>query len=404
MAPLNKKLEKILRSRVIVLLDVSWLQRYEGERLPCRQHLPDEALVPYDEISFGLKEVIALSYTWRSQDHPDPDRNTLEQVQKCLSSMPQRFRAHSSGKRGLFWDYASLYQKPRSEEQTKIFHEGLSAIPFLFMHPEISVLRVMEVISTEEVQGHNQTPYLERGWPFAEYCWSSLVKNDVATVLDVGKIEERRKRLLRAPQVPARFNGEIDGKSFSCGDVDVPRVKQLYRESFEFMFEHVRYLDFGGLEWGDEVALQLIELFQGDYVPHLKVLKLSRNRLGVPFCQSLVGCLHQQLDILDLSWNPIGTEGAVCLVPVIMNVARVEMRCVDLSLSGYADLIERLAESIRNVEEVKSRPLVELETSFPPVEDGFGVFYDPLMESGDCTLTIQNGEIVWTVKVGSGVD
>jgi len=63
--------------------------------------------------------VLALSYGWLTAAHPEPDGTTFAAVLKYLRAEP------SARACGLFWDFASLPQKPRTAEQTAGFGRGL---------------------------------------------------------------------------------------------------------------------------------------------------------------------------------------------------------------------------------------------------------------------------------------
>eukprot|EP00967_Tisochrysis_lutea_P006824 scaffold8149_cov32-Tisochrysis_lutea.AAC.1 len=65
-----------------------------------------------------------LSYPWLSADHPDPTGGRMRAVKQALERHPYIT--------GLFWDYASLPQKPRSNDEEKVFSVGLSKMSDLY--------------------------------------------------------------------------------------------------------------------------------------------------------------------------------------------------------------------------------------------------------------------------------
>ena len=86
---------------------------------------------------------------WRTQEHPDPDNKTLEAVVRALRAP---LGEHIDG---LFWDYACLWQKPRSSEQDEQFHDALNVMADGYASPlGVAVLRrrVMPPCP-EELQG-----------------------------------------------------------------------------------------------------------------------------------------------------------------------------------------------------------------------------------------------------------
>jgi len=90
----------------------------------CLQGLPEEAFASPAEAealySAGERKVLVLSHGWQTPGHCDPHGTTLERVRAFLATDAA---AHSDCL--LFWDMASLAQKPRTREETAAFGRAL---------------------------------------------------------------------------------------------------------------------------------------------------------------------------------------------------------------------------------------------------------------------------------------
>jgi len=154
-----------------------------------RQQLPDAAFVPFERViratqeqldeSFAELPIAALSYMWLDPAHPDPQGDTLRLLASHLKKQT-KFKA-------IFWDYMSLYQHynggERTTEETRLFKQGLEAMPELYSHPRISVLRVKEFPPNNA--GTSQVGYDQRGWPFAESSWAGLAPKGLNLLTDL---------------------------------------------------------------------------------------------------------------------------------------------------------------------------------------------------------------------------
>jgi hypothetical protein len=128
----DKRLEASVRRGTVKLLRVSWLVGRPAEwRLMCRQELealeaageapfltPDEAV---EHVHSAQRRLAALSYGWLTKGRPDPDGALLAIVRRHLE-------AHVEECAGLFWDFASLPQKPRTAAEDVIFADGLAVM------------------------------------------------------------------------------------------------------------------------------------------------------------------------------------------------------------------------------------------------------------------------------------
>ena len=135
---LDDRLVAALRSGAIKLLLADFLRGDQGSasalpRILRRQDLealeqstgarvflsPSEAV---EALRANARLVAALTYGWTSPDHPDLSSAYLEAVRRYLRSP---LGAHVVA---IFWDFASLPQKPRSKAEDGLFGEALSVM------------------------------------------------------------------------------------------------------------------------------------------------------------------------------------------------------------------------------------------------------------------------------------
>ena len=136
-----------LEDKTIRLVRTSWLckqavlqSRGEIEALEA-QGGEDPFLSPAEAVGFVnmmARRLGVLSYGWLGKGHPDKDGALLAIVRRHLEATPSI--------EGLFWDFASLYQKPRTAEQDVMFGNGLGVMGDLYASPTATaVLRIDEV-------------------------------------------------------------------------------------------------------------------------------------------------------------------------------------------------------------------------------------------------------------------
>jgi hypothetical protein len=128
-----------------------------GGRLQRRQDLPPEAHWSAAELrdlttklgdDFGVL-FVALSYRWLTKDHPDPEAFHLRIVAEVAalylnmtgrgeyeSQLTAAFQSRGLGPPdfALFWDFAALNQKPRTEAEEPLFLPGLRASNIWYGH------------------------------------------------------------------------------------------------------------------------------------------------------------------------------------------------------------------------------------------------------------------------------
>ena len=77
-----------------------------------------------DLVRSGKREAGALSYGWILPWNPDPSGERTELLRQELSQRPYI--------KGLFWDQATLYQKPRTDAQGAAFKRALEVMMDLY--------------------------------------------------------------------------------------------------------------------------------------------------------------------------------------------------------------------------------------------------------------------------------
>ena len=84
----------------------------------------------------GDRRVGYLSYGWRTAEHPDPDGKILAAVLRLLASdLGARLE-------GIFWDFCSVPQAPRSEIHSECFKDALTVMTNGYASPVgVMVLR-----------------------------------------------------------------------------------------------------------------------------------------------------------------------------------------------------------------------------------------------------------------------
>jgi len=180
----------------IKLLNVRWLRQCHSLRVERRQDLEEisaakeSAVMPFLSpaqatmaLQAGDRRVGYLSYGWRTAEHPDPDGQILAAVLRLLASdLGARLE-------GIFWDFCSVPQAPRSEIHSECFKDALTVMTNGYASPVgVMVLRHKSIplrpTEIDEVK-YNARPYDHRGWCVMESAaafssdseWSRNLKN-----------------------------------------------------------------------------------------------------------------------------------------------------------------------------------------------------------------------------------
>mmetsp|Transcript_33844 Transcript_33844/g.105108 ORF Transcript_33844/g.105108 Transcript_33844/m.105108 type:complete len:527 (+) Transcript_33844:96-1676(+) len=192
--PVAERAAVALGCGAVRLLSAMWLsQRPDSYILHRRRELPPEAFVRPDEALDMMEKrysVVVVSYTWLSQDHPDPAGFHTRILVRYLTKHLQFFSGFDDV--GVFWDYVSLHQtggpRPkggkydpsRGEEEEKLRAIGLQALPYFYGGKKTVVVKL-----TRMPEACDLVPYDCRGWCFAESTISGMVKES-GQFLDLG--------------------------------------------------------------------------------------------------------------------------------------------------------------------------------------------------------------------------
>lgn len=119
----------------------------------------------YVEWSAGEKQeqsqkLICISHRWIASDHPDPEGEQLRELQQRLDTLITQDQTLENAL--IFYDYCSMYQRPRTANEEAIFRQDIESLNTLF----ISANKVM-------VLSEGYSDYKYRSWCFLEAVVSS---------------------------------------------------------------------------------------------------------------------------------------------------------------------------------------------------------------------------------------
>lgn len=294
-----------------LLVRASWIEKLHrrGSILPRRQELPHDAIWNAEELIQAVRDhnsptpqIIALSYSWLSREHPDPEGFHLQTFVPLLKHFARRCKLGVDSV-ALFIDWCSLPQVERSTEESRSFARALRQVHLWYTHWRTEVWLLTRVPD-------GVTPYEERGWTTFEKAVSTLLKPP-ESVLDVGQLADgwknwgqvlRECRARRSPPaLPDIFTMDLLHKTFSH-EKDQEWLALKYRQTFNHVLRSIDQLWFGCLDWGDTEAIELATI--------------------LPLCI--------RLEELELQGNDISDAGAAALAYVIP-------RCKALTRLGIAE-------------------------------------------------------------------
>jgi hypothetical protein len=148
---LDKIVIQVLLRGAIRLLRVKWLLMQPANfKMPNRQALeeleesgasPSPLLSPREAAALverGDRSIGALTYGWLSPGDPDPDGSRIRVLRRALKGMAIQIEA-------LFWDFGSLYQNPRTPEQTASFDIALKGGAMNQLYASILATTVLQI-------------------------------------------------------------------------------------------------------------------------------------------------------------------------------------------------------------------------------------------------------------------
>lgn len=322
----------ILRQQDVRLVKSQFLIDYVKngkEPLPCRQDLPEHAFLDVEELGpQGCQElrIISISYCWGSKVHPDPRREHLITLaallelycQSCQDDVPlgekvkfEDCDADFGGKGktvAVFFDWCSLFQdppeQPRTEEQTKSFKAALKSINVWYAHRQSTTW-----MFTYVPEGSQRATYEQSGWTYFERTVSSIMtptynqlRIDADNRLKIPEFKTYYKYAeafvdtgRTGPIIPADFDKEVGGKTFTNGSDKDAVVKPNYSELFGEVLEQARSLDLGAIGLDTAGGSQVLRAIEG-YAKRLRVLSLVNNS-GIVIDANELRVLRQLSDL-----------------------------------------------------------------------------------------------------------
>ena len=198
-----------------------------------RQDLPPGAFIESPAVALRMLrsgKIAALSYKWLDLDHPDPHGFHIEKVRDFL--------LHKDGRNieGVFWDFASVYQKPRKGDpkvpslaelepnEHAAFKRALKCQTSIYAHPKVLV-----IVHRELPPDFEGKKYDSSGWCiFEEKCAMLATRSG-------NKIYELAAREFVRSSVSKRLPPDEMGKKLEeveCRDQEViaPQYQDLHEK------------------------------------------------------------------------------------------------------------------------------------------------------------------------------
>jgi len=339
-------IKKGLADGAVKLLSAKWLLSQPADfKLARCQDLPKEAFIPPGEAREMFEDshvlhmnILVLSYPWLSKAHPDPSGFHLQRVVQYLKAYMKFMKKCEVG---IFWDFASLPQHPRSEEDNQIFQQGLQSINFLYGSQVTGVIQLKTMPSDDADSSLNLIPYDERGWCTVEAKVAGVMKNSVSlldlsqadhllkTGADWLKIRDAAMSSRPVPMLPLALAELLESKKFTA-KADKTMVANLYADYFEqasASCETLFYSRCGGAPdaWGTASALEDLANFLSEF-KLLKRLYLQYRGLDDEAIAMLAPALSSTpLQHLILGGNVFGAKGLLKLQDLLPKMSSLRL-------------------------------------------------------------------------------
>ena len=221
------------------------------------------ALVTHSEVrkwAAGSKDAIicSVSHAWETREHPDPCCFQLGHLVDTISL----YEAAYFSEIWVFYDYTSLYQFEReTDAQRESFARAMGNMHVMYAHDCSLTLRIegltpphiwnamlqdeskkvpvyhvpsgsLQALPLKELM-HNRTPYLQRGWCFAEVQWSAVRGITAQNQRIYGFYDESSSG--QVPLTPEAFAEQMRTSAFTHRN-DAETVVELQKKVF---FERV---------------------------------------------------------------------------------------------------------------------------------------------------------------------
>jgi len=319
---------EVIRRGDAKLVKGSWLvSQTRSAQLPHRQALESscpgaywasEELIPNMERSefadfvdsMGtIVKLVAISYSWWCDEHPDPDGHQVNHLLGVLFTFMESYKCDT----GVFLDWCSLYQSPRSPTEEAVYERSLDDMHLWYTHPRIKVW-LMPGLSLGARQ------YRTRGWPLFEVATSIMI-HESKDVLDISRFvmghdyvaNLKETKAKREPvKTPSDFALALERRTFSHIE-DYAVVMGLYRKAYAEAMGGAVKLNFASQRWSPEGACRFAKSLP--YCKSLETLDLTQNPLGDVGCDAIAAALPhcKRLKHLILNSDEIGDPGACAL-------------------------------------------------------------------------------------------
>eukprot|EP00386_Alphamonas_edax_P002799 GDKI01008538.1.p1 GENE.GDKI01008538.1~~GDKI01008538.1.p1 ORF type:complete len:596 (-),score=140.14 GDKI01008538.1:90-1877(-) len=256
------KIDHYLKVGAVALIHSDWLLEYYDKQqngkkkpIPKRQEIEEDrvenrgAQVEWSVWDGKMKHrasVIVVSYPWLAKDHPDPNCWHLERVCAFIRHLKTNFPQEMY----VFWDYMSLYQKPRTSEQDIKFREALMGMDIWYAHETTNIL-ALPILPTCADGEPPLIPYTKRGWcTFEQQVYSLASKGNRIYTIDADlkfkKASQAGSDILRVPATPSDFREMLKSRVFT-NHADAETVANLYERVFNTIAGSFRSLEFSYL-------------------------------------------------------------------------------------------------------------------------------------------------------------
>ena len=119
--------------------------------------------------------LISMSLMWHSEDHPDPEGESLCTIGLALRRYLPNFKKMGYKDMGVYLDWCSVPQVPRTLQDTLLYNRSKRHFALFFAHPLITVWMLPELPEEEP----DAPPYFERvsrttGWLGHGMAWARM--------------------------------------------------------------------------------------------------------------------------------------------------------------------------------------------------------------------------------------
>jgi hypothetical protein len=251
----------------------------------------------------------------------------------------------------VFWDWGSLFQECRSEEEFIKFKTSLKNVNYWYAHK-----KTLKILLTCLPPGSECRAYHARGWPTFEESVGSMITDgkyvvDISAPLDstgtFEAVQDLGSKGRKPPLSPDEFNVLVKSKHFTNGaDLDnvvLPKYEQTFRE----VISDAERLDYMGLSWGDAEATTLAAAVP--FCQNLKMIHLYNNDIGDDGVGQLAAAFPKcpKLELIELGGNNIhdkGTQQLALALPKCASLSHIKLWKNHIGDAGGMALAAAFAE------------------------------------------------------------